>query len=204
MSTFGRRRFLAAAALAAGSAACSDGSGEPGGRGGGGSRDVSDSDLDVLEHIAQLELVARDSYRESAAASDAGRLGEMPAAGVEFLRSAAAQHGEAFDALDAMLRRNERTPVEEGHIEFKRVTVGPPLAEMKSWPAAASLARTIEGALAATGLEVIHSTLESDEAIRLVGGLQATCQKRVAVLNFLMGQFPSPDAFQKTDAAVAL
>ena len=201
MSTFGRRRFLAAAALAAGSAACSDGSGEPG-RGGGGSRDVSDTDLDVVEHIAKMELVARDAYREGTAASDAGRLGEMPAAGVEFLRAAAAQHGEAVSALNGLLRRNDRTPVEEGHVEFERVTVGPPLVAMKSWPDAASLARTIEGALAATDLEAIHSTLESDDAIRLVGGLQATCQKRVAVLNFLSGQFPSPDAFQKTDAAV--
>lgn len=160
-------------------------------------------DLDAIELMAQLEVVARDAYREGAAASDAGRFGAMPAAGVEFLKSAAEQHADALEALNALLRRNARATVAEAHPEFEKVNVGPPLAEVKVWPQMASLARNVEVALAATALETVHSTLQSPDALRLIGGLQATSQKRVAVLNFLMGEFPSPDTFQKTDAAVA-
>ena len=164
---------------------------------------MPDPDLDAIEHIAQLEVVARNAYREGAAASDAGRFGAMPAAGVEFLKSAAAQHGDALEALNGLLRRNGRAAVAEAHPEFESVIVGPSLAEVKAWPEMASLARNVEVALAATALEAVHSTLQSPDGIQLVGGLQATSQKRVAVLNFMMGEFPSPDTFQKTDAAVA-
>lgn len=203
MRPFGRRRFLAAAVASAALTACTDGADEPQPRAGAGGGDVPDPDLDALELIAQLEVVARNAYRDSAAASDAGRLGAMPAAGVEFLKSAAAQHGDALEALNALLRGNERPAVEEGHVEFETVTVGPPLEQLKSWGEVAALARNVEVALAATDLEAIHSTLQSPAPIRLVAGLQATSQKRVAVLNFLLGEFPSPDTFQKTDAAIA-
>lgn len=202
--TFDRRRFLAAAALTAvGLAGCTDAADEPRGGSEGTGGEVPAPDLDTLELIAGLEVVARNAYTEGAAGSDSGRFAAMPAAGVELLKVGATQHGEALGALNALLRRNGRSAVEDPHVEFESVTLEPPLTELKSWPEVASLVRRVEVALAATDLEVIHSTLLSSDAIRLVGGLQATAQKRVAVLNFLLGEFPSPDTFQNTDAAIA-
>lgn len=203
MAKIGRRRFLALSAVApvAALAACTDASSEGEARNERG--EVPAPDLDALEFAAGLEVVTEAAYRKTLAELAAGRLGEIPAAGSELFQSAATQHGLCLAAINQLLKGEGRDSVENGNIEFETSVVTPALTEAKGWPPVASLARTLETALAATYLQAIHSTLQSPAALRLAGGIQATGQKRVAVLNFLLGEYPVPDTFQKTDAAIA-
>lgn len=204
MRDFGRRRFLALSALAPAAviAACSQDEPEREGRE-SERQDLPEADLAALEFAASLEVVAEAAYRKMAGEVTAGRLGEVPAAGSEFVQAAAMQHGQALAALTDVLEASGRSTPVDGHVEFETSTVTPALTAAKAWPEMASLARTIETALSATYLEAVHSALQSPAALRLAGAVQATAQKRIATLNFMLGEYPVPDTFQKTDAAIA-
>lgn len=198
----GRREFLRVGGLAplALVAACSDNSADPSPPQDQG--DLPQPDLEAMEFVAGLEVVAAAAYREALAAQTAGRLGEVPAAGTDLLQSAASQHSQCLSEINGLLNEGGRAAVTELNVEFETSVVRPALGAAKGWPEIAALARTIETTLAATYLQTIHSTLRSRAAIRLAGGIQATGQKRVAILNFLLGEYPVPDTFQKTDAAL--
>lgn len=202
MLVFPRRRFLALGALAPAAfvAACSDDPPESEARPRPG-EEMPDPDLDALEFAASLEVVAEAAYREGVAELTAGRLGEIPPAGSELLQSAANQHSQCLAAINELLEGAGRTPVEQGDDEFESSVVTPALAAATGWVEIASLARAIEATLGATYLQSIHSTLQSPTALRLAGGIQAVAQKRVAILNFMLGGYPVPDTFQKTDQA---
>lgn len=198
----GRRRFLVLSGLApaAALAACTD---SPTDRSGPEDRgDLTAPDLDAMELLAGLEAVAETAYRDVLAALTVGKLGDVPAAGTELLRSAAAQHGQCLSEINALLKTGGRAAVSDPNLEFQASAVTPALTAAKGWPEIAALARTIETALAATYLQTVHSTLQSRATLRLAGGIQATGQKRVAILNFLLGEYPVPDTFQKTDLAL--
>ena len=198
-----RRHFLAlgAAAPTALLASCTDDAPERTARAREGA-DIPGPDLDALEFSASLEVVAEAAYRKALGELTAGRLGEVPPAVSELLQSAATQHGQSLAALNELLEAAGRTPVSEGNAEFESAVVTPALTAAKSWPEIGSLTRTIETALSATYLQSIHSTLQSPSALRLAGGIQAVAQKRAAVLNFMLGEYPVPDTFQKTDQAL--
>ena len=199
-----RRRFLALGVLAPVGLIASSCSDEPTEGNGGAERsaDIPGPDLDALEFAASLEVVAGAAYRKGSGELTAGRLGEVPPAGSELLQSAATQHGQALTAINDLLESAGRSPVSESNVEFESAVVTPALTAAKGWPEVASLARTVEATLSATYLQSIHSTLQSPAALRLAGGIQATAQKRVAILNFMLGEYPVPDTFQKTDAAL--
>lgn len=200
-----RRRFLALGALAPAAlvASCSDDPPQPTARPGTDGDEIPEADLDALEFAASLEVAAEAAYRRGLGELTAGRLGEIPPAGSELLQSAATQHSQCLAAINEALEGAGRTATTEADAEFETSVVTPALTAAKSWPEIASLARTIETALAATYLQSIHSALQSPAALRLAGGIQATAQKRVAILNFMLGEYPVPDTFQKTDQARA-
>lgn len=197
-----RRRFLAFGALAPAAlvASCSDDPPKRTARP-GPHDEIPQPDLDALEFAASLEVAAEAAYRKGLVELTAGRLGEIPPAGSEFLQSAASQHGQCIVAINGVLDGAGRTAIEEGDSDFETSVVTPALTAAKGWPEIGSLARTIETTLSATYLQSIHSTLQSPTALRLAAGIQATAQKRVAILNFMLGEYPVPDTFQKTDAA---
>ncbi len=198
-----RRRFLALGAVAPAAivASCSDDPPASADRE-GEKTNVPGPDLDALEFAASLEVVAEAAYRKALSDLTAGRLGEIPAAGSELFQSAATQHGQCLAAINDLLEGAGRTATAEGDTDFESSVVTPALTAARGWPEIASLARTVETALSATYLRSIHSTLQSPVALRLAGGIQATAQKRVAILNFMLGEYPVPDTFQKTDQAL--
>lgn len=163
---------------------------------------MPEPDLEAMEFLAGLEVATEVAYRDALDAATSGALGEVPAAVTELVQSAAAQHSQCLAAINKLLEGAGHPAVKEANTDFETTVVTPGLAAAKGWPEIAALARTIETTLAATYLQSIHSTLRSRATLRLAGGIQATGQKRVAVLNFLLGEYPSPDTFQKTDAAL--
>ena len=67
---------------------------------------------------------------------------------------------------------------------------------------AAELALMLEQTAAATYQKAIPS-LESKDAIELAGSIQVVDAQHVAILLFVMGQYPVPDTFASTEMAAA-
>jgi hypothetical protein len=205
---FGRRKFLFGAGLTAAAVALAACAGDDendvatGGEGGEGG-DIPAGDLDVVAFAAGLELLAVGTYQAALDAAGSGALGEVPPAGAEFVTTAMGQHKEIADALNGVLTSNGREEVTEANADVKAAVVDPAFAAAKNFGDAANLARTLETAAAATYLKAVQSQLQSKDVIRTAAGIQATGQKRVAILNYVLGEYPVPDTFQKTDAAIA-
>ena len=79
-------------------------------------------------------------------------------------------------------------------------TVEQRLARMKNFRAAALLAHDLEETAAATYLAAIP-TLEGKDTIGLAGSIQVVDMQHVAILNFVLGEYPVPDVFATTTKA---
>jgi len=210
-SRLNRRKFLFGAGLAAGAvalAACAgddDGDVNAGGDNGddGDKADVTEGDLDVVAFAAGLEVLAVQTYQAALDAATSGALGEIPDAGAEFVKTALAHHKEYVENFNAVLTGAGREEVTEPNAAVKSSVVDPALAAAKTFGDAAKLARTLETAASATYLKAIQENLEGAGVLRTAGSIQIVNQQRIAILNFVLGTYPVPDVFQKTDAAVA-
>ena len=79
-------------------------------------------------------------------------------------------------------------------------TVDQRLARVKNFRAAALLARDLEATAAATYLAAIP-TIVSKDAIGLAGSIQVVDMQHIAILNFVLGEYPVPDVFATTTNA---
>ncbi|MDP9071387.1 MAG: ferritin-like domain-containing protein, partial [Actinomycetota bacterium] len=161
--------------------------------GGGG------GDADVAAFAAGLEVLAVNTYKGALDAATAGKLGAVPPAGAEFVKTAMAQHQEYLDALNALLASAGRPKVSQPNAQLKSV-VDTKFAQVKDFAGAAQLARELEQIAAATYLSVIP-TLQSKDAIKLAGQANINDMQHIAILNYVLGEYPVPDTFAKTDKA---
>ena len=74
------------------------------------------------------------------------------------------------------------------------------LPEVTDFGKAAILARDLEVIAAATYQSAIPKISDPD-AIHLAGSIQVIDAQHVAILNFVLGDYPVPDVFAKTDKA---
>jgi len=207
-SNFGRRKFIFGAGLTAAAvalAACAGDDKNDVNAGGGDDEggDIPAGDLDILAFATGLELLAVGTYQAALDAATSGALGDIPPAGAEFVQTALNQHQEIADALNGVLTGAGREEVTEANADVKAAVVDPAFAAAKNFGDAANLARTLEIAASATYLKAVQSQLTAKPIIRTAAGIQSTGQQRVAILNYVLGDYPIPDTFQKTDAAIA-
>ena len=207
-SGFSRRGFLVGSGLAAGlavvAAACGDdddvASGSTDTTADTMSGQADSGDLGVAELAAGLEVLAVGTYKAALDAATAGKLGAVPPAVAEFVTTAMSQHEDHLAAWNKVLTGAGRTAVSTPDARLKPV-VDAEFAKAKTVADAATLARTLEETAAATYLSAIPS-LKSKDAIKLAASIQATDAKHVAVLNFVLGEYPVPDVFARVDMAV--
>lgn len=212
-SAFSRRKFLVGTSMAAGlavaTAACSKDkksvdAGDTTTTSGGGDTNTTaaaggSGDLAVAAFAASIEVLAVGTYKAALDAAKKGSLGAVPDAGAEFVTKAMAQHEEHLAAWNMVLKGAGKPEVTTPNPALKTVVDGE-FAKVKTFGDAATLARTLEEIAAATYLNAIPS-LESKDAIKLAASIQATDAKHVAILNFVLGVYPVPDTFAKTDKA---
>ena len=203
-ASLSRRRFLIGSSVAAGlavvTAACGDddggtatgGSGATEPTGGGG-------DADVAAFAAGLEVLAVNTYKAALDAATANKLGPVPPAGAEFVKTAMAQHQQYLDALNRVLAGAGRPRVTQPNAQLESV-VDAKFAQVKDFAGAAGLARELEQIAAATYLSVIP-TLQSKDAIKLASQANVNDMQHIAILNYVLGEYPVPDTFAKTDKA---
>ncbi len=156
-------------------------------------------DAEIAATAAGLEVLAVGTYKAALDAATAGQLGAVPPAVATFVQTAMAQHQQALDAWNAVLRTAGAQPVTQPPADLK-ATVDKAFASVKDATDAATLAKQLEQTAADTYLAVLPS-IQSKDAITLAGALQSVDQEHTAILNFVLGMYPVPDVFQTTALA---
>ena len=215
-SGLSRRKFLAVSGMTAGVAviAVACGSDDDGGSGAAGTTATTaaaggnttttagggEGDLAIAAGAAGLEVLAVNTYGAALDAATAGDLGEVPPAVAEFATKAKSQHQAALDAWNGVLADNGEAEVTDPPADLE-TTVNDAFAEVTDVTGVAELALMLEGIAADTYLDA-QSMLEGSDAKQLAGSIQVVDRQHIAILNYVLGEYPVPDTFQNTDQSV--
>ncbi len=194
-----RRGFLiGAGALAGGAvlAACSSGSSSPtttSGSSGSVPSGKLTGDLAVAALAASLENLAVAAYGDVLTAANAGKLGTVPPAVATFATTVKAQHTQHAQAWNSAI-------VAAGHpaITSPDPVLTPVItadfAKVTDVTGAAKLALMLEDVAAATYQSAV-SAVKATSSIKVAASIQPVEMQHAAILNFVLGQYPVPNAF---------
>lgn len=201
-----RRRFLAGGGATLGAlalAACSS-SGKtdkavsnPRPTNGAGNTPLT-GDFAVAALAASLENLAVGTYQAGLDAATAGKLGNVPPAVATFAATAKAQHSDHAAAWNSVLTNAGKAPVTGVDLTVKNAVVDPAFAQVTDVAGLAKLALGLENVAAATYLNGI-AVMENNNALKIAASIQPVEMQHAAILNFVLGQYPVPDGFAKTD-----
>jgi Ferritin-like domain len=203
-----RRNFLRGGLVTAGAlgggvvlAACG-GSTTPSTSGTAPSRTTSQSvDLTVARLAASLEVLAVSTYQTVLDAAGKGALGAVPPAIGTFVTTAKAQHADHANAWNGALTGAGQSAQTAPDPHYRKVVDGA-LPSVKTVVDAAKLALTLETVAMVT--YTAGSAMVTDRKNRLVALTIAPVEaQHVAILNYVLGQYPVPDTFIKTDMAAS-
>lgn len=204
-----RRNFLRGGLVTAGAlgggvlvAACGSDTVVPAGTAGSNSSTTSQSvDLTVARLAASLEVLAIGTYQTVLDAAGKGALGAVPPAIGTFVTTAKAQHTDHANAWNSALTGAGQQAQTAPDPHYKKV-VDAALPTVKSVVDAARLALTLETVAVQT--YTAGSALVTDKKNRLVALTIAPVEaQHIAILNYVLGQYPVPDSFIKTDMAAS-
>ena len=203
-----RRRFLVgggAALGALGLAACGTDDdvpvgGDPTPTDPPGTYPPATGDFAIAGLNAGLENLAVVTYQAALEAAASGRFGPMPPAVTTFVETARAQHGDHAGAWNTVLTNGQRQTVSGVDQTLKTDVVDPGFAGVTDVAGLARFALGLENTAAATYLANIAS-ITNQNALKLTASIQPVEMQHAAILNFVLGQDPVPDAFARTEGA---
>jgi len=150
-------------------------------------------DLAVVALAAALENLAVATYGAGISAATAGKLGAVPPAVVTFAQTAQKQHTDHAAAWNGVLTGAGKQPVTGVDLTVKK-DVDAQFAQVKDVAGLAKLALGLEDAAAATYLAAID-VVKSPAGIQTAATIEPVELQHSAILNFLLGQYPVPNAF---------
>ena len=158
-------------------------------------------DIKVAQLAAGLEVLAVGTYKAALDAAGAGKLGDVPPAVGEFVTTAMKQHQAHLDAWNKVITGAGEAAVTEPNATLKP-TVDTAFGAVTDVGGAAKLALMLEQIASATYLNA-QNVLTDKDAIQLAGSIQIIDAQHAAVLLYVLGEYPVPDVFAKTDLAAA-
>ncbi|PZS17432.1 MAG: hypothetical protein DLM57_08410 [Pseudonocardiales bacterium] len=167
----------------------------------GGSGASGGGDLAVATLAAGLEVLAVGTYKAALDAAVAGKLGPVPPAVAEYVKTAMAQHQVHLDMLNKAIKGGGQPEVTTPNAALK-ATVDAAFGKVKDIAGAAGLALMLEEIAAQTYLKAIP-TLTEKATIMLASQIFIIDQQHQAILRYALGMYPVPEVFVKTDKAVA-
>ena len=162
---------------------------------------AASGDAAIAQLAAGLEVHAVGTYAAALDAAGAGKLGDVPAAVAEVVTTAKAHHQAHLDAWNGVLTKGGLPAVTEPNAKLKPV-VDKAFAAVTDVTGAAKLALLLEETAAATYLSASPLLMDKD-AIKLAGSIQVIDAQHAAILHFVLGDYPVPDVFAKTDLAAS-
>ncbi|HEX3540938.1 MAG TPA: ferritin-like domain-containing protein [Acidimicrobiales bacterium] len=158
-------------------------------------------DLAVAALAASLENLAVATYQAGLDAATAGKLGAVPPAIATFATTAQKQHKDHAAAWNSIITNAGKSAVSGVDLTVKNAVVTPGFAAVKDAAGLAKFALGLEDAAAATYLNAIQNALTSAGAIKIAATIQPVEMQHAAILHFVLGDYPVPDSFAKTDGA---
>jgi len=155
-------------------------------------------DFAIAASAASLENLAVGTYQAGLDAATAGKLGTVPPSVATFAATAKAQHADHAAAWNSILTNAGKKPVTGVDLTVKNSVVDPAFAQVSDVTGLAKLALGLENVAAATYLNDI-GVMENNNALKIAASIQPVEMQHAAILNFVLGQYPVPDAFAKTD-----
>ncbi len=157
------------------------------------------TDLVVAQLAASLEVLAINTYDTALKAAASGALGTVPAAVGQFATTAKKQHGDHRDAWNAALKAAGK-PEQTAPDPKLNPTIQTALGGVKTITDLATLALQLETVAVET--YTAGAGLVTDAGARELALTIAPVEaQHVAILNFVLGTYPVPDGFIKTDQA---
>ena len=166
----------------------------------GGDSGKLTGDLAIVALAAGLENLAVGMYQAGIDAATAGKLGAVPPAVVTFAKTAQTHHKAHASAWNGVLKAAGERPVTGVDTTVKTGVVDPAFAKVTDVSGLAKLALELEDVAAATYLGGIGA-IESNAGIKTAASIQPVEMQHAAILNFVLGQYPVPDAFAQTAGA---
>ena len=127
----------------------------------------------------------------------------VPPAVVTFATTAQQQHKDHAAAWNAIITGAGKPAVSGVDTTVNDGVVQPAFAQVKDVAGLAKLALSLEDAAAATYLSVIP-VVSDPGGVKTVATIQPVEMQHAAILNFVLGTYPVPNAFAKTDGARTL
>jgi hypothetical protein len=156
-------------------------------------------DLAVVALAASLENLAVGTYQAAIDAATKGSLGAVPPAVVTFAQTAQSQHKDHAAAWNAVLTGAGKKAVTGVDTTVKK-SVDQAFAKVSDVPGLAKLALDLESVAAATYIAAID-VVKNPAGIKTAATIQPVELQHAAILHFLLGEYPVPDAFAKSTGA---
>lgn len=156
-------------------------------------------DLAVVGLAAALENLAVATYQAGIDAATAGKLGAVPPAIVTFATTAQGHHKNHAEAWNGVLTGAGKKAVTGVDLTVKQA-VDTAFAKVTDVPGLAKLALDLENAASATYLAAIDG-ITSKPGIQTAATIQPVEMQHAAILLFVLGEYPVPDAFAKQEGA---
>jgi hypothetical protein len=157
-------------------------------------------DLAIVALAAGLENLAVATYQAGISAATAGKLGTVPPAVVIFATTAQSHHRAHAAAWNAVLVRADKPAVTGVDTTVKSTVVDPAFAKVTDVAGLANLALALENVAAATYLNGI-GLIQGAAGIQTAASIQPVELQHAAILNFVLGKYPVPNAFAQTTGA---
>lgn len=166
-----------------------------------GSANPYTGDVAIAALAASLENLAVQTYGAGIAAAQANKLGVIPPAVVTFATTAMSQHKDHAGAWNSILTSAGKPSVTGVDTTVKNAVVTPGFAKVTDAASLASFALGLEEAAAATYLNGIQNALTASSNIAIAATIQPVEMQHAAILLFVLGKYPVPNAFAQTTGA---
>ncbi|MCX4725108.1 ferritin-like domain-containing protein [Streptomyces sp. NBC_00440] len=216
-SHLARRRFLtgagASAAMLALAACGGKTSTTPTGAGASASTSASASasssggaskytgDLKVVALSVALENQAVAAYQAALKAANAGKLGKVPPAIATFIQTAMAQHKDHADAWNGVLSSAGKPKITDVPLS-DQPAVTKALGQVKDVTGVAKLALQLEDQATETYVFATYN-VKSLGGVNTAATIAPVEAMHAAILHYVLGQYPVPDAFIGTKKAAS-
>jgi len=149
-------------------------------------------DAQFIAMSASLENLAVGTYQAAIDAVTANKLTGVPPAVVTFAMTAQKQHRDHADAFNQIVKAAGHAAVTTPDM------VDGAFAKVASVADLAKLARLLENTAAATYQDGV-SKVSGKESIKVLASIQPVERQHAAILSYVLGEYPVPDVFAKTD-----
>ncbi|MBB5873915.1 hypothetical protein F4553_007349 [Allocatelliglobosispora scoriae] len=159
-----------------------------------------EGDLKIVALAAALENLAVTAYGGALAAAGKGTLGTVPKAVATFIQVAMKQHTDHAAVWNSVLTKAGKPAVTGAPLSITADQVAK-LGQAKSVGDVATLALNLENAAAQT-YTFATANVSDPGGISVASTIQPVEAMHAAILSFVLGKYPVPDAFVGVSGAV--